>query len=55
MTLPELRRAYASARADWYATKHDPNSPRHHAALIAADQAAHEYAARVYEARKAAR
>lgn len=55
MTATEARRAYARARADWSRTRDDPNSPRHHAALIAAEHAAHEYAAAVYEARRMAR
>ena len=40
MTPAEARRTYQRARADWYRTKTDPNSPRHHAALIAAEHAA---------------
>jgi len=40
VTPAEARRTYQRARADWYRTKTDPNSPRHHAALIAAEHAA---------------
>lgn len=45
MTPAELAalRAYNKARADWHATRRDPHSPRHHAARIAADDAAAAY------------
>lgn len=52
MTTTEARRAYARARADWYRTKDDPNSPAHHAALVAADLAATAYATLKMEARR---